>query len=290
MKGPCVFTSSDVGKYGVLCVKRKLEREGKREREMEDDMKQTNIPGRAQTRDLVIHCSKLQTFQHQHHSVACFLRAATEALVSLLTVQLSNSVTMSLSLFKCHAVREGEWWCRVPVSKCVDLMETGSGPSCVFVMFFLADGHEAGCAVIVGLVARVLSCGSQDTEWAPMTGQARYKLLWQKRAKNSLFIFLPLSPHVTDIQQDDTVHYFDSHWVSLPSHWFPPACGEEAQTLMLSKIQEEKSSIQVSAIIQQHLMVPKVPLSPPSFDRFTVMKCLLTGLRAPESALLNQAC
>ena len=73
----------------------------------------------------------------------------------------------------------------------------------------------------------------------------------------------------------------------MPSRGFLAAC-QEPQRLFC---QEEKTGIKVNAIIQQHLMVPEVPLSLPLRQIYvSVMKCLLTGLYGPQSALLNQAC
>lgn len=67
-------------------------------------------------------------------------------------------------------------------------------------------------------------------------------------------------------------------------------CSVRAQQPLMSKNQD-RTSTEVNAIIQQHLMVPEVPLSLPVWQIYvSVMKCLLTGLCGPRSALLNQAC
>lgn len=67
-------------------------------------------------------------------------------------------------------------------------------------------------------------------------------------------------------------------------------CLVRAQWTLMSK-NRDRTSTEVNAIIQQHLMVPKVPLSLPVWQIYvSVMKCLLTGLCGPRSALLNQAC
>ena len=72
----------------------------------------------------------------------------------------------------------------------------------------------------------------------------------------------------------------------MPPREFLSAC-QEPQWLFC---QEEKTGIEVNAITQQHL-IPEVPLSLPIRQIYvSVMKCLLTGLCGPQSALLNQAC